>query len=173
MAVEFILLDRDTPQLFPPSVQDYLAEKHLARFVVDNVDDLDLSHLAAAYAGTGSKPHHLAMLVALLFYGYATGMFSSRKLARATYDSIAFRFICANTHPGHRTIADFRRRLMEELEALFVEILLSVSLMTKVNADRHDPPVPLCCRVRRRHQEPRRPPREQHPRPAHQRQRQV
>ena len=173
MAVEFILLDRDTPQLFPTSVQDYLAEKHLARLVVDNADDLDLSHLAAAYAGTGSTPHHLAMLVALLFYGYATGLFTSRKLARATYDSIAFRFICANSHPGHRTIADFRRRLLEELEALFVEILLSVSLMTKVNADRHDPPVPLCCRVRRRHQEPRRPPREQHPRPAHQHQRQV
>lgn len=173
MAVELILLDRDTPQLFPPSVQDYLAEKHLAPFVVDNVDDLDLSHLAAAYASTGSKPHHLAMLVALLFYGYASGLFFGRKLARATYDSIACRFTCANSHPGHRPIADFRRRLMEELEALFGEILLSVSEMTKVNADQRDPPVPLCCRVRRRHQEPRRPPREQHPRPAHQRQRQV
>jgi transposase len=173
MAVEFILLDRDTPQLFPPSVQDYLAEKHLARFVVDNVDDLDLSHLAAAHAGTGSKAHHLAMLVALLFYGYAAGLFSSRKLARATYDSIAFRFIYANSHPGHRTIADVRRRILEELEALFVEILLSLSQMTTVNADRHDSPVPLCCRVRRRHQKPQRPPREQHLRPAHQRQRQV
>ena len=79
MAVEFILLDRDTPQRLPPSVQDYLAEKHLAQFVVDNVDHLDLSHLAAAYAGTGSKPHHPAMLVALMIYGYATGMFSNRK----------------------------------------------------------------------------------------------
>ena len=113
------------------------------------------------------------MLVALLFYGCATGIFSSRRFLRATYDPIAFRFICANIPPGHPTIADFRRRLLEELEALFVEILLSVSLMTKVNADRHDPPVPLCCRVRRRRQEPRRPPREQHLRPAHQRQRQV
>jgi transposase len=84
MAVAFVLLDRDTPQLFAPSVQDYLAEKHQARFVVGNVDDLNLSHLAAAYAGTGSTPHHPAMLVALLFYGYATGMFSNRKLARAT-----------------------------------------------------------------------------------------
>jgi hypothetical protein len=173
MGVELILLDRDTPQRRPPSVQGYLAEKHLARFVVDNVDRLDLSHLAAAYAGIGSTPHPLAILVALLFYGCAAGLFSNRKLARATYDSITFRFICANTHPGHRTIADFRRRLAEGLEAQFVEILLGVSPMTKVNADRHDPPAPLCCRARRRHQEPRRPPREQRPRLAHQRQRQV
>jgi transposase len=64
------------------------------------------------------------MLVALLCYGYATGVFSSRKLAQATHDSIAFRFICANTHPDHRRIADFRKRFLAELEALFVEILL-------------------------------------------------
>jgi len=124
MAVEFVLLDRDTPQLFPLSVQDYLPEKHLARFVVDIVDQLDLSHLVSAYAGTGSKPYHPALLVALLFYGYSTGVFSSRKLSQASYDSIAFRFICANTHPDHRTIADFRKRFLKELEALFVEILL-------------------------------------------------
>jgi hypothetical protein len=99
-------------------VQEYLPEDHLARFVVEIVDQLDLSHLVAAYAGTGSRPYHPAMLVALLFYGYATGVFSSRKLAQATYDSIAFRFICANTHPDHRTIADFRKRFLDELAAL-------------------------------------------------------
>jgi transposase len=129
MAVEFVLIDRDTPQMFPPSVQDYLPEEHLARFVVDIVEQLDLSHFVAAYAGTGSKPYHPAMLVALLFYGYATGVFSSRKLAQASYDSIAFRFICANTHPDHRTIADFRKRFLVELEALFVEILLVAQAM--------------------------------------------
>jgi len=124
MPTEFIPIDRDTPQLFPPSVQEYLPEKHLARFVVDIVDQLDLKHLVAAYQGTGSNPYHPAMLVALLFYGYATGVFSSRKLAQATYDSVAFRFICANTNPDHRTIAEFRKRFLTELEALFVEILL-------------------------------------------------
>ncbi|MEA3275057.1 MAG: IS1182 family transposase [Pseudomonadota bacterium] len=124
MPAEFIRIDRDTPQLFPPSVQDYLPEKHLARFVVDIVDQLDLKHLVGAYRGTGSAAYHPALLVALLFYGYATGVFSSRKLAQATYDSVAFRFICANTHPDHRTIADFRKRFLAELEALFVEILL-------------------------------------------------
>ena len=124
MPVEFILIDRDTPQLFPASVQDYLPEKHLARFVVEIVDQLDLKRLVGAYRGTGSAAYHPAMLVALLFYGYATGVFSSRKLAQATYDSIACRFICANSHPDHRTIADFRKRFLGELEALFVEILL-------------------------------------------------
>jgi transposase len=123
MPAEFILIDRDTPQLFPASVQDYLPEKHLARFVVEIVDQLDLKLLVGAYRGTGSAAYHPAMLVSLLFYGYATGGFSSRKLAQATYDSIAFRFICANSHPDHRTIADFRKRFLGELEALFVEIL--------------------------------------------------
>ena len=124
MAVEFIPVDRDTPYIFPPSVQDYLPDDHLARFVVDIVDQLDLNHLSAAYSGRGSKPFHPAMLVALLFYGYSTGVFSSRKLEKATYDSIAFRYICANTNPDHDTIASFRKRFLKELGALFVEILV-------------------------------------------------
>ena len=124
MAVEFIPVDRDTPYIFPPSVQDYLPDDHLARFVVDIVDQLDLNHLSAVYSGRGSKPFHPAMLVALLFYGYATGVFSSRKLEKATYDSIAFRYICANTNPDHDTIASFRKRFLKELGALFVEILV-------------------------------------------------
>jgi transposase len=129
MAVDFIPLDRDTPDWFPATVQEYLPEDHLARFVVEIVDQLDLSQLVAAYAGTGSKPYHPALLVALLFYGYATGVFSSRKLSQATRDSIAFRFICANAHPDHRTIADFRKRFLGELEALFTEILLIAQAM--------------------------------------------
>jgi transposase len=124
MAVEFIPIDRDTPYIFPPSVQDYLPDDHLARFVVDIVEQLDLSHLSAVYSGRGSKPFHPALLVALLFYGYATGVFSSRKLEKATYDSIAFRYICANTNPDHDTLASFRKRFLKELGALFVEILV-------------------------------------------------
>ena len=124
MAVEFIPIDRDTPYIFPPSVQDYLPDDHLARFVVDIVEQLDLNHLSAAYSGRGSKPFHPAMLVALLFYGYSTGVFSSRKLEKATYDSIAFRYVCANTNPDHDTIASFRKRFLKELGALFFEILV-------------------------------------------------
>ena len=129
MAVEFIPIDRDTPYLFPPSVQDYLPDDHLARFVVDIVDQLDLNHLSAVYTGRGSKPFHPAMLVSLLFYGYATGVFSSRKLEKASYDSIAFRYVCANTNPDHDTINSFRKRFLQELAALFVEILVVAEAM--------------------------------------------
>ncbi len=124
MPVEFVTIDRDTPYLLPPSVQDYLPEDHLARFVAEMVDQLDMSGVLGVYAGKGKKPYHPAMLVAVLFYGYATGTFSSRKLEKATYDSIAYRYLCANTHPDHDTIASFRKRFLKELEGFFVEILL-------------------------------------------------
>jgi transposase len=124
MPVQFVTIDRDTPYLLPPSIQDYLPEEHLARFVVEIVDLLDMGGILGVYAGKGKKPYHPAMLVTLLFYGYATGTFSSRKLEKATYDSIAYRFICANTHPDHDTIASFRKRFLKELEGFFVEILL-------------------------------------------------
>jgi len=78
------------PYLLPPGVQDYLPEDHLARFVVEIIDQLDLRHLSAVYAGKGSQPDPPAMMLALLFYGYATGTFSSRKLEKATYDSIPY-----------------------------------------------------------------------------------
>jgi transposase len=133
MPVEFVPIDRDTPYLFPPSIQDYLPEDHLARFVAEIVDQLDMSGLLGVYAGKGKKPYHPAMLVALLFYGYATGTFSSRKLEKATYDSIAYRFLCANTHPDHDTIASFRSRFLKELEEFFVEILLIGQVMGLVN----------------------------------------
>jgi len=129
MADKFVPIDRNTPYIFPPCVQDYLPEDHLARFVVEIVDQLDLSHLSAAYTGKGSKAYPPAMLIALLFYGYATGVFSSRKLEKATYDSVAFRYICANTNPDHDTIASFRKRFLKELEGLFVEILLVAEAM--------------------------------------------
>jgi len=105
-------------------MQDWLPEDHLARFVVEVVDQLDLSELTRQYAGRGSQAHHPAVLLSLLIYGYANGVFSSRKIERATYDSIAFRYLAANTHPDHDTIATFRRRFLPQLEALFVQVLL-------------------------------------------------
>lgn len=120
----FLPVDRGTSYLLPPSVDDWLPEDHLARFVVDVVDQLDLSTLTKQYAGRGSRAHHPAMLLALLVYGYATGVFSSRKIERATYDSVAFRYIAANSHPDHDTLATFRRRFLPELEQLFVQVLL-------------------------------------------------
>lgn len=129
MATQFILIDRDTPYILPPCVQDYLPEDHMARFVVDIVDQLDLRALSSAYAGKGKSPYHPAMLLALLFYGYATGVFSSRKLEKATYDSMAFKYICANENPDHDTINSFRKRFNKEIEGMFVEILVLAEAM--------------------------------------------
>ena len=123
MSVNFIESDRKTPFLLPPSIEDWLPEGHLARFVVEIVEQLDLSSLTEPYTGRGSQPHHPAMLVALLFYGYAVGVFSSRKIERSTYDSVAFRYLAANSHPDHDTIAHFRKRFLQELTGLFVQIL--------------------------------------------------
>ena len=100
--------DRQTGFLMPPSVDEWLPACHLARFVVEVVDGLELRSMSGAYRGSGSASYHPAVLLSLLVYGYATGLFSSRKLERATYDSVAFRFIAANDHPDHDTIATFR-----------------------------------------------------------------
>jgi transposase len=98
--------------LLPPSVDEWLAQRHLARLVVEVIDGLDLSELVKACRGSGPASYHLAMLLGLLFYGYATKPFSSRALERATYNSVAFRFIAGNEHPDHDTIAAFRKRFL-------------------------------------------------------------
>ena len=116
--------DRDSGFLLPPSVNEWLPERHLARFVAEIIDALDVSAMSNSYRGSGSASYHPKLLLAVLVYGYATGVFSSRKLERATYDSVAFRFIAANDHPDHDTIAAFRRRFLKEIEALFVQVLL-------------------------------------------------
>jgi len=124
MSTNFISADRNTIYLLSPSVQDWLPEGHLARFVVDIVSQLNLRSITDQFGGRGSKAYHPRMLLSLLFYGYATGVFSSRKIEMATYDSVAFRFIAANNHPDHDTIATFRKRFLDELKPLFVQILI-------------------------------------------------
>src|SRR5436305_797927 len=116
-------VDRDTGFLMPPSVDEWLPEKHLARFVVEVIASLDLRAMTGSYRGSGEASYHPAVLLGILVYGYATGVFSSRKLERATYDSVAFRFVAANQHPDHDTIAAFRRRFLKPIAALFVEVL--------------------------------------------------
>jgi transposase len=116
-------VDRDTGFLMPPSVEEWLPEKHLARFVVDVIAGLDLRALLGSYRGSGEASYHPSILLGILVYGYATGVFSSRKLERATYDSVAFRFVAANQHPDHDTIAVFRRRFLVEIQTLFVQVL--------------------------------------------------
>ena len=116
-------VDRQTGFLLPPSVDEWLPEKHLARFVVEVIDGFDLRGMRGSYRGSGSASYPPSMLLGILVYGYATGVFSSRKLERATYDSVAFRFIAANQHPDHDTIAAFRRRFLGEITDLFVQVL--------------------------------------------------
>ena len=129
MREKFRQVDRKTLYLMPPSLEDWLPKDHLARFIVDIVGQLDLRPIERAYAGRGSLANHPEVLLALLFYGYATGVFSSRKLEQATYDSVAFRYIAANQHPDHDTIATFRKRFLEELKPLFLQVLMTARQM--------------------------------------------
>src|SRR5258707_4336665 len=103
---------------------DCLPPDHLARFVVDSVALLDLSALYAHYGSRGGEPYAPEVLLGLLLYGYATGVFSSRKIERATYEAVPFRFIAGNQHPDHDTLATFRHTFLPELKDLFVQVLL-------------------------------------------------
>jgi transposase len=110
--------------LMPYDLGDWLPENHLARFVVDIVDKLDFSRIYNEYKGVGSTAYDPRMLLGLLFYGYSTGVFSSRKIESSTYDSVAFRFVAGNHYPDHDTISVFRKRFLSEIKVWFKEILL-------------------------------------------------
>ena len=117
----FRQVDRRTGFLLPPSVDEWLPERHLARFIVEVIEGLDVRALIGSYRGSGSASYHPEMLLGLLVYGYATGVFSSRKLERARYDSVAFRFIAANDRPDHDAIAtpelvEGPQRFLKEIE---------------------------------------------------------
>ena len=112
--------------LMPPSIRDWLPEEHLANFISDVVDEMDLSAFYRAYAGEddrGRPAYQPVMLVKLLLYAYCTGKPSSRKIEKATYEDVAYRILAANQHPDHDTIAAFRRRHLQDLAALFLQVL--------------------------------------------------
>jgi transposase len=110
------------------SLREALPSNHLARFVVDIVAQLDLSRIYARYAVLGRPGFAPEILLALLFYGYASGVFSSRKIEKATYENLGFRFVASGFHPDHDTIAHFRKAFLPEIQILFVEILLLAKL---------------------------------------------
>jgi transposase len=113
--------------LLPPSLHDWLPERHLARFLVDVVSALDLSAIYASYEagdGRGMSAYAPAMMVRVLLYGYATGVYSSRKLEAKTYEDVAFRYLSADAHPDHDTLAEFRKHHLEALAGLFTQALL-------------------------------------------------
>lgn len=121
----FVGFDRDQLLLLPPSLSDWLAEDHLAWFVIDAVKQLDLSEFYASYRddGWGRAAHHPEMMVTLLVYAYSTGVISSRRIEQGCQCDVAFRVITANVQPDHTTIARFRRRHVEALKGLFVQVL--------------------------------------------------
>src|ERR1035441_579942 len=116
--------------LFPPSLHDWLPEGHLARFLVDVVSALDLSAIYGSYAekdGRGQAAYVPEMMVRLLLYGYATGVYSSRKIQTRTFEAVALRYLSGDQHPDHATIAEFRKRHLDALSGLFTQALLLCS----------------------------------------------
>jgi transposase len=110
--------------LLPPDLRQWLREDHLAFYVSDIVEQLNLSGIMNAYEeGRGRPPYHPQMMVKLLIYGYCVGKLSSRKLEQSTYDDVAFRVLSGNQQPDHASIAEFRKRHLEELAKLFVQVL--------------------------------------------------
>jgi transposase len=114
------------PYLLPPSLDDWLPQDHLARFISETVDQMDLSALITLYRanGQGSAAYHPSMIVKVLLYAYCVGIPSSRKIARALIDDVAFRWLGVGNFPDFRTISEFRRRHLTVLQGLFPQILL-------------------------------------------------
>ena len=126
MSKRFRVCSLDQEFLLPPSLQDWLPEDHLARFIADVVNELDLSAIYAECErkdGRGLSAYHPLLMTRLLLYGYCIGITSSRKIEKATYDNLAFRYLSADQHPDHDTLAAFRQEHLEALAGLFVQAL--------------------------------------------------
>jgi transposase len=122
MGAKFVNIDRDTALLLPPDLRDWVPADHLVHFLIDAVEKLDLRQIRVNTRGTGDAQYPPAMLLALLVYSYATGVFGSRRIEQSTYDNVAVRLLTADTHPDHDTICTFRR----ENQALFVESFVQI-----------------------------------------------
>jgi len=125
MTTSYLPYEPRQQQLLPSALQDWLPEGHLACFISDTIDSLELSGFHARYTGGGARnqPFHPTMMVKVLVYGYATGVFSSRKIARKLHEDVAFRVLAAGNFPAHRTICDFRSLHLKEFSALFVQVV--------------------------------------------------
>jgi transposase len=123
MAARFVTIDYDTPLLLPPNLREWVPAGHLAHFILDAVEELDLRQVRVNERGTGSEQYPPRMLLALLLYCYATGVFSSRRIEQATWDSVPVRMICGDTHTDHDTICTFRRENRALLQETFVRVL--------------------------------------------------
>ena len=120
----FVQGDRNQPYLLPPDLREWLPEDDLAHFVVAAVERVPLSQFRVNDRGTGSAQYHPRIMLALLIYCYANGIFSSRRIERATYRDIGVRYVTANTHPDHDTVCKFRRENVAAVQESFVQVLL-------------------------------------------------
>ena len=116
--------ERDQGFLLPPDLRDWVPEDDLAHFVIEAVERVGMSAFKVNHRGTGSAQYHPRMMLALLIYCYANGIFSSRRIERATYRDIGVRFVAANAHPDHDTIATFRRENFVAVSESFLQVLL-------------------------------------------------
>ena len=123
MAARFVNIDHNTPLLLPPDLRDWVRKDHLVHFVMDAVEQIDVQAARVNEGGTGSAQYPPRMMLALLIYSYATGIFGSRQIERSTYESVAARLLCADTHPDHDTICTFRRENRALLGAAFAQVL--------------------------------------------------
>ena len=123
MGTKYVNVDRQTPMLLPPDVREWVADNELAHFVLEAVEATELAGARVNVRGTGDAQYPPGLMLALLIYSYATGTFSSRAMERASHDSMAVRYLCANHHPDHDTIAKFRRENGPLLRAAFVRVL--------------------------------------------------
>ncbi len=125
MTASYVAYHPEQQQLLPSALQDWLPQGHLAYFINDTVDSLDLSAFHARYAKDGprNQPFHPAMMVKVMVYGYATGTFSSRKIAKKLFEDVAYRVLAADNFPAHRTIRDFRALHLAEFTELFVQVV--------------------------------------------------
>src|SRR5206468_12011269 len=125
MGQNFLICDRDQPLLLPPDLRDWLEEDHLAWFVIEAIEELDLDAFYGSYRadGHGRAAHDPKMMLTLITYAYAVGERSSRGIERRCREDVAFRVICANQVPDHATIARFRVRHQEALADLFGQVL--------------------------------------------------
>ncbi len=125
MSASYIPYHPEQQQLLPSALQDWLPQGHLAYFINDTIDSLNLSAFHTRYAKDGprNQPFHPSMMVKVLVYGYASGVFSSRKIAKKLHEDIAFRVLGADNFPAHRTIRDFRALHLAEFTDLFVQVV--------------------------------------------------
>src|SRR5271154_583209 len=123
MAVRLVNIDYDTPLFLPPNLRDWVPAGHLAHFILEAVAEMDLRQVRVNERGSGCPQYPPRMLLALLLYCYATGVFSSRRIEQATHDSVPVRMMCGDTHPDHDTLCTFRRENQALLQETFVRVL--------------------------------------------------